>query len=214
MVFRVYSERKSEFSLEAESLKNDLVTLHGIKGLKRVRILRRYDVENVSEETFMNCVDSVFYDPRTEESLFELPADADRVFAAEYLPGQYDQCADAAEQCIKLIALGGGEGAEPKVRTARVYLVYGDISDADLKEIKASLINPVDSREGEIEKPESLAQKYDEPDTVEFIHGFTALDDEGLKKLIADMGLAMDLADASAAGIISGKRAGTPPLRR
>jgi phosphoribosylformylglycinamidine synthase len=196
MVFRVYSERKSEFSLEAESLKNDLVTLHGIKGLKRVRILRRYDVENVSEETFMNCIDSVFYDPRTEESLFELPADADRVFAAEYLPGQYDQCADAAEQSIKLIALGGGEGAEPKVRTARVYLVYGDISDADLKEIKASLINPVDSREGEIEKPESLAQKYDEPDTVEFIHGFTALDDEGLKKLIADMGLAMDLADA------------------
>ena len=196
MVFRIYSERKSEFSAEAEGLKNDLVTLHGIKGLSGVRILRRYDVENVSEETFMNSVGSVFYDPRTEESLFELPVGADHVFAAEYLPGQYDQCADAAEQSIKLIALGSGEGAEPKVRTARVYLIYGDISETELREIKASLINPVDSREGELDKPESLAQQYDEPDTVEFVHGFIGLDDEGLRKLITDMGLAMDLADA------------------
>ncbi|MCR5808216.1 MAG: phosphoribosylformylglycinamidine synthase [Clostridiales bacterium] len=196
MVYRVYSERNREFSAEAESLKNDLVSLHGIKGLEKVRILRRYDVENVTEETFRSCINSVFSDPRTETSFFELPGGADIAFAAEYLPGQYDQCADAAAQSIRLIGLGSDGSAEPIVRTARVYLIYGSVSEADALKIKASLINPVDSREGELSKPESLKQTYFEPSSVEFINGFTKLDDEGLAKLIKDMGLAMDLADA------------------
>ena len=196
MVFRVYSERKERFSHEAEALKNDLVTLHGIAGLKGIRILRRYDVENVSEETFSAAVQGIFSDPRTEEHFFELPGGDYKAFAAEYLPGQYDQCADAAEQCIRLLGIGSAEGAEPIVRTARVYLVYGDISDEGIREIKASLINPVDSREGRLEKPESLSQTYFEPTEVEFIEGFTELYDDKLERLMRDMGLAMDIADA------------------
>ena len=195
MVFRVYTERRSEFSHEEESLKNDFVSLHGIGGLERIRLLRRYDIENVSEETFKKSVGSVFSDPRTENVLFALPEGFDRAFAAEYLPGQYDQCADAAEQSIRLIAIGEG-GERPIVRTARVYLIYGAVSDKEFEEIRSALINPVDSREGRLSEYESLAQTYDEPEGVEYIAGFTELNDEGLKKLIADMGLAMDLADA------------------
>ena len=196
MVFRVFSERKQEFSHEAEALKGDLVSLHGIAGLESIRILRRYDVENVSEETFGKAVRSIFSDPRTEESMREMPSDADHAFAVEYLPGQYDQCADAAEQCIRLLDVANSEGKDPIVRTARVYLVYGSVSEAGLKEIKSALINPVDSREGRLSEYESLAQVYGEPETVEFVEGFTALDDEGLLKLMGEMGLAMDLADA------------------
>ena len=196
MVFRVYTERKPVFSHEAEALKNDFVTLHGIEGLERIRLLRRYDVENVTEDTFKKSIGSVFSDPRTEEVFFDLPDDAKYAFAAEYLPGQYDQCADAARQSIKLIALTDDAAAEPIVRTARVYLLYGSLTEAELKEIKAGLINPVDSREGELSEYESLAQTYFEPTEVEFIKGFTALTDEGLAALIAKMGLAMDLADA------------------
>ncbi|MBO4563585.1 MAG: phosphoribosylformylglycinamidine synthase [Clostridia bacterium] len=196
MVYRVYSERKKEFSTEAEALKNDLVTLHGISGIEEIRILRRYDAENVDRETFMKCVSGVFSDPRTEVSFFDLPEGSYKAFAAEYLPGQYDQCADAAEQSIRLVGIGSGEGAKPVVRTARVYLVYGDIGDKELAEIRASLINPVDSREGVMEPVTSLSQTYTEPDSVEFIKGFTELDDAGLDRLIKGMGLAMDRADA------------------
>ena len=196
MVFRVYTERKSEFSHEGEALKADFVSLLGVKGLKKVRVLRRYDVENVSEETFKKAVPGVFSDVRTEEVLYELPGDADIAFAAEYLPGQYDQCADAAQQSIRLISLGSGEGKPPVVRTARVYLLYGSLTERDAAAVKARLINPVDSREGRLGEYESLAQTYDEPDRVEFIEGFTGLDESGLERLIADMGLAMDLADA------------------
>lgn len=176
MVFRVYTERKPVFSHEAEALKNDFVTLHGIEGLERIRLLRRYDVENVTEDTFKKSIGSVFSDPRTEEVFFDLPDDAKYAFAAEYLPGQYDQCADAARQSIKLIALTDDAAAEPIVRTARVYLLYGSLTEAELKEIKAGLINPVDSREGDLGVCESLAQTYFEPTEVEFINGFKELD--------------------------------------
>ena len=196
MVYRVYTERKAQFSHEEEALKNDFVTLHGITGLERIRLLRRYDAENVSGEAFEKAVGSVFSDPRTEDVFFTLPEGADHAFAAEYLPGQYDQCADAAQQSIRLISLGDEGCGAPIVRTARVYLLYGDLTEAEVSEIKASLINPVDSREGELAEYESLAQTYSEPDSVEFIDGFTKLSDEGLESLIASMGLAMDLADA------------------
>ncbi len=196
MVFRVFSERRKEYSHEAESLKNDLVTLHGINGLREVRILRRYDVGNVGEDVFKKSVNSVFSDPRTEDSTFEMPAGADAAFAVEYLPGQYDQCADAAVQCIRLLDIQNEGEADPIVRTAKVYLLYGELSEDDVREIKASLINPVDSREGRLGEYDSLTEVYDEPDKVEFIDGFTDLEDEGLMKLMRDMGLAMDLEDA------------------
>ena len=195
MVFRVYTERRPEFSHEEEALLKRFVTLHGVKGLERIRLLRRYDVENVSETTFIKCIGSVFSDPRTENALRELPEGYAHAFAAEYLPGQYDQCADAAEQSIRLIGLGS-EGEKPTVRTARVYLLYGSVSDDEVRLIKSALINPVDSREGSLEMPKSLARSYDEPEGVSFIEGFRGLDDGGLSRLIAEMGLAMDLADA------------------
>ncbi|MBQ4340946.1 MAG: phosphoribosylformylglycinamidine synthase, partial [Clostridia bacterium] len=195
MVFRVYTERRPEFSHEEDSLLKRFVTLHGVKGLERIRLLRRYDVENVSETTFTKCIGSVFSDPRTENALRELPDGFAHAFAAEYLPGQYDQCADAAEQSIRLIGLGS-EGEKPTVRTARVYLLYGSVSDDEVRLIKSALINPVDSREGGLEMPKSLARSYDEPEGVSFIEGFRGLDDGGLSRLIAEMGLAMDLADA------------------
>ena len=196
MVYRVYSERKQAFSHESEALKQDLVTLHGIKGLEDIRILRRYDVENVTEETFKSSVNGIFSDIRTEEHFFTLPEDRDYAFAAEFLPGQYDQCADAAQQSIRLLDLENDNGLEPIVRTARVYLIKGRLTEAELNEIKTSLINPVDSREGQLAEYESLAQTYDEPTDVEFVEGFISLSDEGLSELISRMGLAMDLADA------------------
>ncbi|MCR5610391.1 MAG: phosphoribosylformylglycinamidine synthase [Clostridiales bacterium] len=195
MVYRIYSERKPEFSHEAEALLFDLKTLHGIGGIKRIRILRRYDAENIPEETFLSSVSGIFSDPRTEESFTALPDGADAAFAVEYLPGQFDQCADAAQMSIRLVGLGGEGGADPIVRTAKVYLLYGDLTDEELKKVKASLINPVDSREGGLEEYESLVQTYDEPEEVEFVHGFTNLSEEGLKDMIKRMGLAMDLAD-------------------
>ncbi|MBO4383821.1 MAG: phosphoribosylformylglycinamidine synthase [Clostridia bacterium] len=195
MVYRIYSERKPEFSHEAEALLNDLKTLHGITGLERIRILRRYDAENIKEETFLSSIGSVFSDPRTEESFTSLPDDADAAFAVEYLPGQFDQCADAAQMSIRLADLGSEGGADPVVRTAKVYLVYGDLTGDEIKKIKAGLINPVDSREGALGEYESLIQTYDEPEEVEFVHGFTNLSDEGLADMIKRMGLAMDLAD-------------------
>ena len=195
MVYRIYSERKPEFSHEAEALLNDLRSLHGITGLKKIRILRRYDAQNIPEETFLRSVNGIFSDPRTEESFTSLPSDADAAFAVEYLPGQFDQCADAAQMSIRLVDLDNGGGAEPVVRTAKVYLLYGELSDEELKKVKAGLINPVDSREGELGEYESLIQTYEEPEDVELVHGFTNLSDEGLADMIKRMGLAMDLAD-------------------
>jgi len=191
MVYRIYVEKRPCFTGEADELTAQL-NAEGIDAGK-VRILLRYDVEGVTAEQFSDCRTGVFADPRTDVSLEHLPDDGSHAFAVEYLPGQFDDRAEAAQQCIRLITMG----AAAKVRTAKVYLIYGELKEEEMARIKSRIINPVDSREATLEEYESLAADYDEPDGIDIIEGFTDLDDSGLEALIKSMGLAMDAADAA-----------------
>ena len=192
MVYRVFVEKKKGLDNEAQSVYNELKNLLGIKGLTGVRLFNRYDVENLSEAQFNQAVKTVFSEPQLDDVYCELPDINGKVFAVSYLAGQFDQRADSGEQCIRISSLG----ESPVVRTARVYALTGELSDGDILAAKKYLINPVDSREAEMEKPETLSAKYNIPTKVDTVKGFTAMDEEGLKKFIAEKGLAMDLGDA------------------
>lgn len=196
MVFRVYVEKKPGLANEAAALKSDAKTLLGIKGLEEVRILNRYDAENIDAQLFDDCIYKVFAEPQldnTSESQYKLlgAGEAACVFSVEALPGQFDQRADSAEQCIQILS----QGERPTVKFARVYALYGDLSEADINAIKGYVINPVETREASLDKPETLEQKYDIPEEVETLTGFTAMADDALAGYIRDMGLAMDEAD-------------------
>ncbi len=192
MVYRIFVEKKKEFAGEARNLLSDCVSLLGIKGLEDVRVINRYDAENITEELFGYAVKTVFSEPQTDIAVNEVDlSSASAVFAVEYLPGQYDQRADSAAQCIQIIS----QGERPAVRTAKVYALYGNISDADLAEIKKYVINPVESREAELEKPETLIVKYDIPEEVAVLDGFISLDREGLEGFVKQYALAMDADD-------------------
>ncbi len=191
MVYRVYVEKKSELAAEAKSLKNDLVNLLQIKGLRNLRIINRYDVENIDKELFDYCKGTVFSEPQLDAVSEEIEMNADAVFAVEFLPGQFDLRANSAEECIQLIS----KGERPTVKAAKVYLLYGDLSDGDITEIKKYVINPVESREATLETFDTLKVEYDIPTTVATIDGFIELSEEGLGKMIDDMGLAMDIDD-------------------
>ena len=191
MVYRIYVEKKSELAHEANSLFEELRQLVGIKGLSGVRILNRYDVENIDCDLFEKSVGTVFSEPQLDIVTTELDADGDRVFAVEYLPGQYDQRADSAAQCIQIISCG----ERPTIRTAKVYILSGDITDNDVNEIKKYVINAVESREASLDKPETLAIEYAIPETVATVDGFIGLDDEGMNNILDKLGLAMDLDD-------------------
>ena len=196
MVFRVYVEKKPGLANEAAALKSDAKTLLGIKGLEEVRILNRYDAENIDAQLFDDCIYKVFAEPQldnTSESQYKLlgAGKAACVFAVEALPGQFDQRADSAEQCIQILS----QGERPTVKFARVYALYGDLSEADINAVKGYVINPVETREASLDKPETLEQKYDIPEEVETLTGFTAMADDALAGYIRDMGLAMDEAD-------------------
>ena len=191
MVYRIYVEKKAELAHEAHTLKNELCQLVGIKGLERVRVLNRYDVENIDEALFEKTVGTVFSEPQLDVVTKELDREGGKVFAVEYLPGQYDQRADSAAQCIQIISCG----ERPTIRTAKVYVLFGDISDSDLTEIKKYVINAVESREASLDKPETLAIDYAIPETVATVDGFISLDDGGMSELLDKLGLAMDLDD-------------------
>jgi phosphoribosylformylglycinamidine synthase len=196
MVFRVYVEKKPGLANEAAALKSDAKTLLGIKGLEEVRILNRYDAENIDAQLFDDCIYKVFAEPQldnTSESQYKLlgAGEAACIFAVEALPGQFDQRADSAEQCIQILS----QGERPTVKFARVYALYGDLSEADINAVKGYVINPVETREASLEKPETLEQKYDIPEEVETLIGFTHMTDDMLGGYIKDMGLAMDEAD-------------------
>ena len=196
MVFRVYVEKKPGLANEAAALKSDAKTLLGIKGLEEVRILNRYDAENIDAELFDDCIYKVFAEPQldnTSESQYKLlgAGEAACIFAVEALPGQFDQRADSAEQCIQILS----QGERPTVKFARVYALYGDLSEADINAVKGYVINPVETREASLDKPETLEQKYDIPEEVETLIGFTHMTDDMLGGYIKDMGLAMDEAD-------------------
>ena len=191
MVFRVFVEKKPGLDNDARALLNDTRTLLGIESLEKVRLLNRYDVENIDEALFDYAVKTVFSEPQLD-LVYREPELADaHVFAGEYLPGQFDQRADSAAQCIQILS----QGNRPLVRSARVYALYGVLTDAEIEEIKKYVINPVEAREASLARVDTLAVQYEIPTTVETLHGFNNLDLQELERFVSRYGLAMDADD-------------------
>ena len=191
MVYRVYVEKKPGLRHAADSLKEELRAFLGIRELTDLRLFNRYDVENIEKPLFDYAVGTVFSEPQQDEVYDALPEMDGKVFAVEYLPGQYDQRADSAAQCIQIIS----QGERPTVRTARVYVLFGDLTDEQVAAVKKYVINPVESREASLAPVDTLKIQYDIPETVATLEGFNALDDAGLEQFIAKNGLAMDFGD-------------------
>ena len=191
MVYRIFVEKKQELANEAKALYSDIVSFLGITALRKVRVFNRYDVENIDKDLFEYCINTVFSEPMLDNTYEKLDSVGAFVFAVEYLPGQFDQRADSAAQCIQLIS----QKERPTVRTAKVYLLYGALSESEIAKIKKHVINPVESREASLEKPETLSTIWQMPTSVETLEGFCALDREGLCEFIAAKGLAMDIDD-------------------
>ncbi len=191
MVYRIYVEKKEGLAHEAASLFSDLKNLLQIEGLASVRILNRYDAENLDESLFNYAKTTVFSEPQLDIVTEDFDAADATVFAVEYLPGQFDQRADSAAQCIQIIS----RGERPTIRTAKVYLLYGSLSDEDVAKIKKYVINPVEAREASLEKKETLATVYDMPTEVKTLDGFIDLDRNSLAAFVKDYGLAMDIDD-------------------
>ena len=192
MVFRVYVEKKPGFDVAAQQLANELRTILGIEALKNVRLVNRYDVEGISEELFAQATPTVFSEPQVDNVYADLPDfGSDTVFAVEYLPGQFDQRADSASECIQLIS----QGERPTVRSAKVYALEGELSEADVEAIKHYVINPVEAREASLDVKTTLKARVPVPGKVEVIDGFRSMSDAELEQFIEDRGLAMDLAD-------------------
>ena len=192
MVFRVYVEKKPGFDVEAQQLGTELKTILGINGLRKVRIVNRYDVEGISQELFEQATPTVFSEPQVDDASADLPDFGDAtVFATEFLPGQFDQRADSAAECIQLIS----QGERPTVRSAKVYALEGTLSEADVAAIKHYVINPVEAREASLEAKTTLKTQVPTPGKVETIAGFNEMDTAAGQKFIDERGLAMDLAD-------------------
>ena len=191
MVYRIFVEKKKEVQHEAQGLFYDIRSFLGISSLEGVRVINRYDVENITPELFEYACRTVFSEPQTDIISESVDTAHCAAFAVEYLPGQFDMRAESAEQCIQIIS----QGARPTVRTAKIYLLEGMLSEEDTEKIKKYIINPVECREASWEKPETLTVKSAEPQMVETLEGFTSLDDEGLSDFIREKGLAMDEGD-------------------
>ncbi len=195
-VRRVYVEKKEGFGVQAQDLKNEISSYLGIRDVENVRVLIRYDVENLSDETFKKACRGVFAEPPVDllyEEEFPV-ADTCRVFSVEYLPGQFDQRADSAVQCVQFI----NEDEQPVIRTATTYVIQGRdgvISEEEFERIKAHCINPVDSRETGLQKPETLVEDYDDPEDVKIFDGFRDMEESKLKELYDSLGLAMTFKD-------------------
>ena len=190
MVYRVYVEKKAGQTHEADSLLREIRDFLQIDNLSSVRVLNRYDAEDLEESLFNYAVNTVFSEPQVDNVSYDIPA-GQFVFAVEPLPGQYDQRADSAAQCIQIIS----QGNRPTIRTAKVYVLAGELTEENIAAIKKHVINAVESREASLEKPETLAAQYDAPQTVATVEGFISLDDAGLTALLEKLGLAMDLDD-------------------
>jgi len=191
MVYRIYVEKKAELAHEAKSLQKEVKELLGISGLEKIRIINRYDAENITEELFSYAVKTVFSEPQLDITSKEIDTDGYLVFAVEYLPGQFDQRADSAAQCIQIIS----KGQRPTIRTAKVYLLKGNLSSEDIQNIKKYVINPVEAREASLSMAETLKVNYDIPTTVKTLDGFICLQKDSLQKFIEEYGLAMDIDD-------------------
>ena len=199
MVLRVYVQRKPGFKGEATSLLKEIQDLLGITELRHIDLINRYDVEGISEELFESCIPTVFSEPQSDIATHSMPAPhyADEkslpihAFAVEFLPGQFDQRAESAAECVQLIS----QGERPTVRSARIYVLTGNLTAADVAAIKNYVINPVEAREASLDLPETLKTAVPEPADVEILNGFRELDKAGLKDFLATRGLAMDASD-------------------
>ena len=191
MVYRIYVEKKKGLAGEADALLNEINNILSIRSLTALRILNRYDVENIDKELFDYAVKNVFSEPQIDNVSEELPQDDAYVFAVEYLPGQFDQRADSAAQCIQIIS----QKERPLVRTAKVYMLYGSLTVAEIMEIKKHVINPVEAREASLEKADTLKIDYAVPTEVRTLDGFLELDKEGLENFVREYALAMDADD-------------------
>lgn len=193
MVFRCYTEKKEGFDVEAQLLLGELQGALGIAGAERVRIINRYDTEGIDIRTYEKAKRAVFSEPQVDHCTDERLPDCGGAWQlmVEALPGQYDQRADSCAQCIQMLA--GGE--RPGVASAKVYAVYGTLTDMDKEKIRAHLINPVESREASPDKPGTLATNDPEPEPVAVVDGFLQADEAGLKGILTEYGLAMDIDD-------------------
>ena len=193
-VKRVYVEKKQPYAVTAKELTEDIKGYLEIDGLKEVRVLVRYDVENLSEDTYKKALTSVFSEPPVDdvyEETFPYDEANSKVFSVEFLPGQFDQRANSAVQCVKFL----NEDENPVIKTATTYVLVGDISDAEFEQIKNYCINPVDSRETGLEKPETLVTEFEEPADVIIFEGFKDMEEKPLKELYDSLGLAMTFKD-------------------
>ncbi|MCI8371590.1 MAG: phosphoribosylformylglycinamidine synthase [Lachnospiraceae bacterium] len=191
-VKRVYVEKKEPFAVKARELEDEISSFLGIDTVNHVRVLIRYDIENISEETYQRALGTVFSEPPVDilfEENFDLKGA--RTFSVEYLPGQFDQRADSAVQCIRFLK----EEEEPIIHTAVTYVIEGRISDKEFEKIKSYCINPVDSRETDLEKPETLTADFEEPEDVKILDGFTQMEEGTLKELYDSFHLAMTFKD-------------------
>ena len=192
-VRRVYVEKKPAFAVQAKDLRHELRKYLGVSGLTGVRVLIRYDVENISDDVFEKACKTVFAEPPVDtlyKESFEMAENA-RVFSVEFLPGQFDQRADSAVQCVKFL----NEEEEPVIRSATTYVIEGEVSDEEFEAIKHHCINPVDSREIGMEKPETLVAKFEEPADVAILDGFQDMPEAELKKRYDSLNLAMTFKD-------------------
>ena len=192
-VKRIYVEKKQPYAVAAKELKQELKKYLDISTLTDVRVLIRYDVESISDATYQKALVTVFSEPPVDD-VYEgdFPKNSgDKVFSVEYLPGQFDQRADSAEQCVKLL----NEKEEPIIRSATTYVLTGDVSEEDFDRIKAYCINPVDSRETDEVVPETLVTEFEEPADVKIFDGFKDMPEEELKALYESLGLAMTFKD-------------------
>lgn len=191
MVYRIFVEKKDGFNNEAKSLYSDITEFLGIKRLNKLRIFNRYDAENISEKIFDYAIKTVFSEPQLDNVYKELNINKAFIFATEYLPGQFDQRAESASQCIQIIS----QGKKPLIKTAKIYALYGNLTKKDIEEIKKYIINPVEMREANFLKPGTLKEKYKIPKTVKMLKGFINLKDKELFDFIKSYDLAMDFDD-------------------
>ena len=194
MVYRIYVEKKKAAASEAAGLLSDIRAFLGIESLEELRILNRYDVEGIDRELFEYCIGTVFSEPQLDDTYNEPDSSGYYVFAVEPLPGQFDQRADSAAQCIQIIS----QQERPAVASAKVYMLKGGgLTAKEIEQIKAYVINPVEAREASLDMPDTLKTEYEIPTEVETVTGFNDLTEDGLKQFIADRGLAMDIDDVT-----------------
>ncbi len=191
MVYRIYVEKKNGFDHEAKSLTKEVREILEIKSVEDIRVINRYDVEDIEKSLFDYAVKTVFSEPQMDNATTDIATDGAKVFAVEFLPGQFDQRADSAAQCIQLIS----QKERPIVKTAKVYCVYGDVTEADLTQLKQHVINPVEAREATLDAFDTLKVEHEIPTAVATLDGFIELDRNGLDAFVKEYGLAMDIDD-------------------